>query len=95
MAIDNKYGKVTTEFGTIAEDEPVVVFRARDALLLDLLREYHEMCATSGSPLHHLNLIDESFEMVKSWQAENETQTPNSNAYVDRMAGRVRKPIEP
>lgn len=37
MAIDLKYGRVTLENADIGEDEPVVVFRARDALLPKVL----------------------------------------------------------
>ncbi len=50
MAIDNKYGKVTLEHGTIGEDEPVVVFRATDSFLPKLLAYYHSFCLRGGSP---------------------------------------------
>lgn len=57
MAYDRKYGKVTTEFGNIGEDEPVVVFRAQDVLLPKVLAYYHLFCMKIGSPRFHLNLI--------------------------------------
>jgi hypothetical protein len=31
VAVDRKYGRVTTERGTIGEDEPVIVFRAQSS----------------------------------------------------------------
>lgn len=80
MGVDTKYGRVTTERGTIGEDEPVVVFRAHDALLPNLLADYHLMCADAGSPSHHLELILDTREQVVAWQKENHTQTPRSDS---------------
>lgn len=78
MGIDGKYGRVTTERGTIGDDEPVVVFRAQDRLLPDLLKVYKIMCKLAGSPEHHLDLIHQSAETVRAWQADNFTKTPES-----------------
>lgn len=78
MGYDGKYGRVTLERGTIAEDEPVVVFRAQDRLLPKLLKIYKIMCELAGSPQHHLDLIHESAMRVKEWQAQNFTKTPES-----------------
>lgn len=89
MPIDNKYGHVSTEFGTIGEDEPVIVFRAQDQLLPALLGFYKLMCESAGSPPHHLDLIDESRGQILEWQQENRdwVRMPNSNAYMDRTSG--------
>jgi len=84
MAIDHKYGRVTTEFGTIGEDEPVVVFRATDRLLPKLLKVYRWACELAGSPDHHLAIIDEVAVEVKAWQLSHGARTPNSNAYIER-----------
>lgn len=78
MGIDGKYGRVTTERGTIGEDEPVVVFRAQDRLLPKLLKIYKIMCELAGSPQRHLDLIHESAMTVKAWQEKNFTKTPES-----------------
>lgn len=78
MAIDNKYGRVTLERGSVGEDEPVVVFRAQDALLMDVLQHYRELCVAAGSPERHLVGIDEVLRVVNVWQAENFTQVPQS-----------------
>lgn len=80
MAIDNKYGKVELEHGTIGEDEPVVVFRATDKVLPLLLEVYHDLCQSFGSPQRHLDLIGETYEKIKTWQDENDTKVPNSEA---------------
>lgn len=88
MGLDQKYGKVTTEFGEIGEDEPVVVFRARDLLLPDVLDYYWDLCETEGSPKHHLNLISSTHTIVEKWQTDHqdEVRVPNSNAYAERFA---------
>lgn len=80
MAVDGKYGKVTLEHGTIGEDEPVVVFRARDELLPDLLAHYLELCAEAGSPSRHLELIRTSYGTIRDWQVDHldEVKTPDS-----------------
>lgn len=80
MGIDGKYGRVTTERGTIGDDEPVVVFRAQDALLPRLLDIYRFLCEIAGSPSRHLKLIKETAQTVKGWQAQNKTKVPSSDS---------------
>ena len=83
MAIDTKYGKVTTEFGNIEEDEPVVVFRARDVLLPDVLSFYLYECNERGSSKKHLDLIRETENKVNDWQQANtdKVRVPQSASY--------------
>ena len=80
MGIDGKYGRVTTERGTIGDDEPVVVFRAQDQLLPMVLTHYYELCARAGSPAHHLQRIAETLAEVARWQVSNKSQVPQSSA---------------
>lgn len=80
MPIDLKYGQVSLERGTVASDEPVVVFRAQDRTLPHLLAVYRNLCEVAGSPKHHLANIDASIEAVRAWQADHHTQTPRSDA---------------
>lgn len=87
MARDTKYGRVTTEFGQFGEDEPVVVFRAKDRLLPKLLKIYRYMCELAGSPVLHLEAIDKAAAAVKDWQAQNPTKTPDSEAHRKRIEG--------
>lgn len=87
MAIDNKYGRVTLENSTIGEDEPVVVFRAQDKLLPDLLKIYRVLCRIAGSPERHLELIHESAQKIRVWQQENFTQTPQSKQLEENANG--------
>lgn len=80
MAIDSKYGRVTTEQGTIGEDEPVFVFRAQDETLPLLLAFYHLISTQVGSPRHHLDGIMDAREKVLTWQDSNRIQFPRSDA---------------
>lgn len=79
MAIDSKYGRVTVERGTIGADEPVVVFRAQDRLLSELLEHYAELCQEAGSPARHLAGIAAARVRVAEWQADHVTQIPRSD----------------
>jgi len=85
VAIDLKYGQVILEFGSIPEDEPVMVFRAQDELTLKLMKVYRYFCELDGSPSHHLDAIDRNAERFKAWQAMNFTRVPNSDEYQARI----------
>lgn len=80
MAIDKKYGRVTLEHGTVGEDEPVMVFRAQDVLLPDLIAYYHMLCLRAGSPLRHLRLVAERHREIEAWQENpsNRVKVPDS-----------------
>lgn len=73
MGIDAKYGKVTTEFGNIPDDEPVIVFRARDEFLPKVLNTYYYMCYYANCAKRHLTLIKKTEYNVAKWREENET----------------------
>jgi hypothetical protein len=77
MPIEHKYGRVTTERGTIDEDEPVVLFRAQDKLLPSVLKEYLALCTKNGSPPKHLRGIEETWRRVVKWQADHHTKVPD------------------
>ena len=85
MGYDSKYGKVTTEFGNIGENEPVVVFRAQDKLLPKILAYYHLFCLKAGSPRRHLNIILDTKEQVENWQVKNITKVPTSESSKNRL----------
>lgn len=84
MAVDFKYGKVTLEHSDIGDDEPVVVFRARDKLLPKVLSYYMLFCMKENSPRLHIDLILKAIDIVKDWQKNNETRTPSSSEYAKR-----------
>jgi hypothetical protein len=82
MPIDQKYGRVTLERQrNIGNDEPVIVFRAQDRLLPKLLKVYRYLCELAGSPENHLEAIDHTAKVIKTWQAEHPTKTPTSTGY--------------
>lgn len=87
MGYDRKYGKVLTQFGNIAEDEPVVVFRARDLLLIDVLAYYADRCEERGSPNRHLKIINNTLYAVVAWQTQNPdlVRVPTSESSRDRL----------
>lgn len=87
MGHDLKYGKVTTQFGDIGEDEPVIVFRARDRLVPDVLAYYAARCIKAGSGIFHVSVIMENVERFRTWQRENGSavRTPNSAAHKRRL----------
>lgn len=58
--------------------EPLVIFRAQDRLLPDLLALYHDLCKRAGCSKEHLQLIDERIEAVRQWQSENGHKTPDT-----------------
>lgn len=70
MAIEYKYGKVTLEHSNIGENEPVVVFRAQDLMLPEVLDAYHDACKRNGSPAAHLSRIKETRRKICEWQSD-------------------------
>ena len=71
MGFDSKYGRVTTEYGDIPDDEPVIVFRARDARTVGMLAYYLDLCHQGGSPVRHIRLVAETMVKFLKWQADN------------------------
>lgn len=88
MGYDRKYGKVTTEHGSIPEDEPVIVFRARDRLSPDVIAYYGSLCV-KASPDFHQDLVKGTLQAFLDWQRDHPDQvrTPDSEAHRERMAG--------
>lgn len=78
MGFDGKYGRVTTEFGDIPDDEPVMVFRAKDQTLPYLLDHYLRLCRDARSSEHHLNLVRQARARIELWQRVNGARVPVS-----------------
>jgi hypothetical protein len=78
MGYDGKYGRVTTEHGDIPDEEPVVVFRARDMLTPSVLDSYYTMCKAVGSPQRHLDLIEATRLTFVEWQTKHGHRVPAS-----------------
>lgn len=84
MGVDGKYGRVSTEHGSIGEDEPVIVFRAQDATTPALIQAYRQLCEQAGSPQRHLDLIDMTLARFVEWQLDHFTKTPSSDGYAPK-----------
>jgi hypothetical protein len=89
MPRDLKYGHVTIEHGDIGEDEPVVIFRAADKLLVPVLDMYADLCRRSHCTEHHLAAIGEARAFVSEWQMneDNPVRLPASESYTLRGTG--------
>ena len=72
MGYDSKYGRVTTQHGGIPDDEPVIVFRARDVLTRGVLAHYLKLCDDANRPPRHIRLIAETLARFVRWQEENQ-----------------------
>ncbi len=75
MARDSKYGRITVEkppagmpFG---DDEPLVLFRGTDGMLVDLLDHYYDLCEDNGSPSEHVAAVFDLRDAVMVWQRAN------------------------
>lgn len=77
MAIEFKYGKITLENGNIPDDEPVIVFRAQDMMVPYVLDAYYALCEVGGSPVEHLERIQDTQYRFIEWQNANETKVPD------------------
>lgn len=87
MNRDTKYGRVVTEYGQFIDNEPVMVFRARDDLVIPMLENYKELCKQAGSPSHHIEAIEENISRITAWQKENQNKVivPRSDNYAKRI----------
>lgn len=82
MGIDRKYGRVTVENERrlpIGDDEPVFLFRAKDALLPQVLELYAGLCVSAGCPQEHVQGILEAKQDIKDWQRTNGKLVPGEN----------------
>lgn len=67
MGQDLKYGKVTTEHGSIPEDEPVFVLRGQDALATFALDEYREAAWKTCRTPEFRDKVDQARENFRKW----------------------------
>ena len=74
--IDGKYktdGNVTKLDGTpIPDDEPLVLFRAKDKLLPQLLEDYNKLCQDAGCQAQQVETLGPLIQQVKDWQATHQ-----------------------
>jgi hypothetical protein len=88
MAWDSKFGRVTTERGTLGEDERVVIFRSKDVLLPDLLVAYHALAMSRGAGMEHMKVIAHLHQDIVEWQQQN----PDKVKIPDTLPGQIQIP---
>lgn len=83
MGYDTKYGYISTSKGSIPEDEPVFMIRARDTTSIDVIANYIALCIKAGSPKRHLDLVLNALEEFQKWQNEHrpELKVPASKRH--------------
>lgn len=87
MGYDRKYGKVKTEFGNIGDNEPVIVFRAQDITLPDVILKATKVAMQFHSPVRHIEILLNTFKTITLWQYENpdKLKIPASESSKDRL----------
>ncbi len=73
--IDGKYktdSDITKLDGTpIPDDEPIILFRAKDKLTPQMLEAYKKLCLDAGCQPGQIESLDPMIEKFKNWQAAN------------------------
>ena len=73
--IDGKYktnGNITKMDGTpIPDDEPLILFRAKDKLLPQVIENYKKLCQDAGCQPQQIETLGQLIQQVKDWQAAN------------------------
>lgn len=77
MSAESKYGNVVTEFGSIGQDEPVFLLRARDALAVKTVSDYWVRAVDAGCSDAFQDSLSDVMETFLAWQEENETKVPD------------------
>lgn len=77
--IDNKHhleGEQIVKTGNgvpIPDDEPVILFRARDYLALPMLRFYRQLCVEDGCTRFQLDSLDDMIRRFEEFAARSPT----------------------
>lgn len=82
MAQDSKFGRVTTEFGDIPEDEPVFLIRAKDMLAVEALWAYRGLSRAGGCNSEHLSALEHTIATFEEWQVSNPTKLPDTGSLI-------------
>ena len=75
--IDSKYkidanGNLVKMDGTpIPDDEPLILFRAKDKLTPQLIENYKKLCQEADCPPQQVSSLDQLIQQFKDWQAAN------------------------
>lgn len=74
------YQHIQDETGRIAQDEPVILFRAQDQHFVRILIHYRRFVAASAKPDPNiLEALDVHIQRASDWQHRNKTKFPDMN----------------
>lgn len=65
--VDLKYGKITTERGSIPDDEPVFLIRASDSCAADAIVEYHRIACEQGATTEFTGSVVMALKRFAEW----------------------------
>jgi hypothetical protein len=76
IALDPKYAVDVTSKEVVNQrtghpipvSEPRMLFRAKDACVVEMLERYWEACSTRGATKEHLQSIDDRIHEFRMWQ---------------------------
>lgn len=60
----------------VPEDEPVILFRARDRLAMPMLLHYRQLCADDGATDYQLESMDRMVERFQLYADAHPTKQP-------------------
>lgn len=76
---EGKYGKITTERGSIPDGEPVFLIRARDKHSLPALAAYLRTCERDADVLDsHIGGVEKAIRSFEQFQRDHATKTPDT-----------------
>lgn len=72
------YNPIQDPRGLIPEDEPVMLFRAQDKHLPDILLRYLSLLHQDGNPDERLlELVGDHLQAVRKWQSKHKPKKPD------------------
>lgn len=71
MAIEGKYGEITSSKKEFYEDEPLFLLRATDPFTVVALDAYMQECVFQGCNPEFLDEIQEYRDRIKKWQYDH------------------------
>lgn len=71
------YDPIQDPRGKIGEDEPVMLFRAKDRLMPHVLEAYRSLLSAASADPTMIDAVALHIARVNKWQLRNRTQTPD------------------
>jgi hypothetical protein len=71
------YNRIQDPAGKIGEDEPVMLFRAQDRLMGEVLIKYLELLKQNGAKADIQQAVHEHINATLAWQRQHGCKTPD------------------